>query len=89
MLRVASKFLAMTGLSQTITQEIRAEMARQRLSQHALAERLGWTQGYLNRRLTADVSMSIEDLEAIARGLGIPLLQVVWPGQTTATGSGR
>lgn len=79
--------LAMTGLSRTATEEIRAEMARQRISQHTLAEQLGWTQGYLSRRLTGEVSLSLDDVDAIAAALGISTVQLVWPREN-AKGAG-
>ncbi len=66
----------MTGLSQIVTEEIRAEMARQRVNQRELAERLGWTQGYLSRRLTGDVPLSLDDADRITWNLGISLLEV-------------
>ena len=72
----------MTELSQTATQEIRAEMARHRVSQHALAEQLGWTQGYLQRRLSGAVPLSLDDVVAIAAALDISATQLVWPRQS-------
>lgn len=66
----------MTRLSQTVTEEIRAEMARQRLSQRELADRLEWTQGYLSRRLTGDVPLTLDDADRITRCLGISLIEV-------------
>lgn len=72
----------MTRLSQVVTEEIRAQMARKRVSQHALANRLGWTQAYLSRRLTGDVSLSFDDAEVIAAELDTSVFQLVRPRQT-------
>lgn len=69
----------MTGLSQTVTQEIRAEMTRQRLTQQALAEQLGWSQPYLSRRLSGQVALTFDDADEISVALGVSLLQLVWP----------
>jgi transcriptional regulator with XRE-family HTH domain len=69
----------MTELSQTVTQEIRAEMARQRLSQKALAERLGWGQPTLSRRLNGQIALTFDDADAIAGALGVSLVQLAWP----------
>ena len=66
----------MTGLTQLVTEEIRVEMTRQRLSQRELAERLGWTQGFLSRRLTGVTPMSLDEADRIAWALGISLLEV-------------
>ena len=52
--------------------EIRAELARRRLSARAAAARLGWTQAYLSRRLNGDVPFDVEDIEALADLLGVP-----------------
>ena len=78
----------MTGLSQTVTQEIRAEMARQRLSQRELAGRLGWKQPYLSKRLTGGVALTFDDAEAIAVALGVSMVQLAWPSRI-AEGSER
>jgi transcriptional regulator with XRE-family HTH domain len=56
-----------------IAQEIRAEMARQGLTQEALAEKLGWTQRRLSYRLTADHPVDSAELESIADALGVPV----------------
>lgn len=69
----------MTGSSQTVTREIRAEMARQRLTQRELAERLGSQQSWLSRRLTGGVALTLDDAELIAEALGVSLVQLVWP----------
>lgn len=57
----------MSGTSRALAGEMRAEMARHGVNQTELARRLGATQAWVSRRvsLTADVSMSVDDIVAI------------------------
>lgn len=71
----------MHSLTQSVTREIRAEMAREGLSQQELARQMVWTPAYLSRRLLGEVSWSLDDLEEIANILEIPMLRLVWPVQ--------
>jgi len=57
--------------------EIRAEMARQGISQEALGERIGWDQRRVSRRLTAEVPIDLEELERIAEALGVPVSKFI------------
>lgn len=69
---------ATTGpLARHIAQEVRAEMARQRVSQAALAERLGadWTQRRVSRRVAGEVPIDLDELEQISSALGVPVAQ--------------
>lgn len=75
MYRSALNVSAMT-FNESLSGEIRAEMARQRISQLELALRAGISQAYLSRRLNGFVSFSTDDLELIAKTLGIPLHQL-------------
>lgn len=59
--------------TETLPLDIRVEMTRQRVSQMELADRMGWSQGKLAKRLTGRVSLSVPDLENIASALGIDL----------------
>lgn len=63
------------SLTQLVATEVRAEMARQRISGVQLAERLGRSQAYLARRLMGDVSFDLSDLEAIAAELDVDVWQ--------------
>ena len=58
-------------MPETVAAEIRAELARHRLSARRAAARLGWTQAYLSRRLNGDVPFNVEDIEALAGLLGV------------------
>ena len=62
-----------------VSAEIRAEMARQRLSQKELARRLGWSRAALSRRLTGGTSWSIDEADKIAELLGVRLRELVGP----------
>jgi transcriptional regulator with XRE-family HTH domain len=64
-----------TSLPQVVATEIRAEMARQRITQMALAARLGRSQPYVCRRLTGEVAFDLAELELVAEALGVPLSQ--------------
>jgi transcriptional regulator with XRE-family HTH domain len=64
-------------LNETACREIRAEMARQSLTQRELAARLRWGVPYLRHRLGGRVKLSLDDVEAIAKVLGVPIEQLV------------
>ena len=61
-----------SSLPHDVAAEVRAHLARQRLSGRQAAMRLGWTQPYMSRRLTGEIPFDVADLEAIANLLGIP-----------------
>lgn len=58
-----------------IAAEVRAEMARQGLTQQALANKLGCNQPYLSRRMTGAVPFDVAELVELAEALGVPLAQ--------------
>jgi transcriptional regulator with XRE-family HTH domain len=58
-------------LNQRVYKEIRAEMARQGVSQAALADALGHNQTYVSYRLTGKTSLTLEEVEDIAHILGV------------------
>lgn len=68
-------------VARRVAAEVRAEMFRQGLSQQALADRLGWPQPRLSRRIadgkTALIPLDVVELEAIAAALGIPSSQLL------------
>lgn len=67
-----------TDLTDEVAGHVRAELARQRISGSGLAKALGWPPGGLQRRLTGKVPFTIDELDAIAKLLGVPLSQF-WP----------
>lgn len=56
-----------------VAAEVRAELARQRISGRQAARRLGWTQQALSRRLTGDIPFNVADLDALAGLLEVPI----------------
>lgn len=65
--------------AERVAQEVRAEMARQRVSQTALAALLDTSQAAVSRRLRGQVPFDIIELEVIAARLGVPVAQFVAP----------
>ena len=62
---------------QLVLNEIRAEMARQRVSQRELAGKIGRAQEWVSRRLTGNVSLTLEELVQITDALGIPAARLL------------
>jgi len=58
-----------------VSAEIRAEMARQRLSQQHLATLLGISRQAVSRRLTEETPWNLPELEIIAAALKVPVSQ--------------
>jgi transcriptional regulator with XRE-family HTH domain len=60
-------------LAEHVRAEIRAEIARQGLTQSEVARRIGTYPQWLNRRLNGDdpYELSVADVEAIAAALGV------------------
>jgi transcriptional regulator with XRE-family HTH domain len=70
-----------TSANQFAAAEVRAELARQRISQRDLAARLDPPQNqmYLQRRLSGRVGFDVDDLAAIAAALAVPVTQFLPP----------
>ncbi len=62
-------------LGQRLAAEIRAEMARQMITQSELARRLGVIDMWLSRRLRGQQPLNVDELERIAEQLGISELE--------------
>jgi len=56
-----------------VAAEVRAELARQRISQTQLAERLNISQAGISRRLSGETPFEINELVAIAEFLCVPV----------------
>jgi transcriptional regulator with XRE-family HTH domain len=65
--------------------EIKAEMARQDVTQTELARRLGWIQTSVSKRLTGKVALRAQDIEQIADALGVSLNDFGWPFRRKAS----
>lgn len=57
----------------TMAEEIRALLARKRISGVRLATAIGKSQSYVSRRLTGETPFDVDDLEGIARVLGVDI----------------
>lgn len=71
-------------LNDSVSAEVRAEMGRQRISQTQLSLAVGWKQAYLSRRITGLVAWSTDDLEQLAKSLGIPVHALISPRAVSA-----
>ena len=56
-----------------VAAEVRAHLARQRLSGRQAAFALGWKQPYIARRLSGEIPFDVNDLAAIASLLSLPV----------------
>lgn len=56
-----------------VAAEARAALARQGMTQTDLAEATGRSRPYWQKRLAGAVSMTLDDLEAVATATGTPL----------------
>jgi ribosome-binding protein aMBF1 (putative translation factor) len=66
-----------------VATEVRAELARQRLSVTEAARRLGWGQTVLYRRVTGEIAFEASELAQVARLLGVPI-EKFFPGDLNA-----
>ena len=60
-------------LNEAIAAEVRAQLARRRLSGVRAARALGWTQNYISRRISGAVPFTVADLDALADLLEVPV----------------
>lgn len=67
------------GLTQRVAAEIRAELARQQMSQRRLAELLGIDPALVSRRVSTGVgrSWTLDELERIAEILGVSVERLI------------
>lgn len=78
------------GASELIAREIRAELGRQQVSNRRLAERLGVSFMWVNRRIsTCDVKITVDEAEEIARALDVPVQQLIAPWLDSAASPNR
>jgi transcriptional regulator with XRE-family HTH domain len=59
--------------------EVRAEMARRRISGRRVARELGWTVNYAHRRFSGETPLDVNDLAAIAAVLDVPISTFIAP----------
>ena len=58
-----------------VAAEVRAELARQKVSQEALCARIGMSQSTLSRRITGEYPFDTTELAKIAEALGVSVAQ--------------
>jgi transcriptional regulator with XRE-family HTH domain len=68
---------AAKSLNLYVAREIRAEMARQDMSQMRLGHLLGISQRVVSSRLRGETELTLGDVDEIIRVLGIPLEQLL------------
>lgn len=76
------------SLNDLVAGEIRAELARRRMSGRRLALALGETQVWTSRRLSGQVTMRLDDIERIAEVLRVPAWQLLAAAKTAQYGDG-
>lgn len=72
------------GLDKAVAEELRAVMARRRITVASIAAKLGWGQMYLSRRLYGQVPLSVGELIRLARILEVPITSLL-PAETIST----
>lgn len=71
--------------TESVAAEIRAEMARKRLTIDALAERLKMPRSSVNRRIQGEQLLTVEDITALAAALDVPTSQFLAPPTAAAS----
>ncbi|MEO3927865.1 helix-turn-helix transcriptional regulator [Micromonosporaceae bacterium B7E4] len=64
---------AASKIQHDVAGAVRAELARRRISQTAIAQHFGWSQQTISRRMTGAVPFDIAELAAVAEYLGVPI----------------
>jgi hypothetical protein len=81
--------MATKTLDSTVSDEVRAAMARRRVSQGDLADHLEVSQAAVSRRLSGEVAWSVPELVAIALFLDVAVETLLSPSSAVApTGGG-
>lgn len=63
--------------SAIVAANIRAEISRRRITQLALAQRLGMSPASMSSRLTGQTPIDVNELDAIASELGLPIAALI------------
>ena len=73
--------------------EVRATLARRRLSGRKVAQQLGWSPNYAHRRFSGETPLDVNDLVALAQLLDEPLSsffpEMIFNGGGAAAGSNK
>lgn len=73
-----------TPVRDHVAAEMRAEVARQQLTQSQLGERMSRPQWWVSRRLTGAVPFTTEELVMFAEALGVPVTRFLPDGEAAA-----
>lgn len=65
------------ALAAAVSAEVRAAMARKRMSAKGLAEAAGLSPSYLSKRLRDEAALTINDLQAVCSVLGVDVLEMM------------
>ena len=68
-----------TQADELVAGEIRAALARARMTQSALADQLGVSRAWVSRRLSGEVPLSVGDVALIAGQLGVAFASLAAP----------
>jgi transcriptional regulator with XRE-family HTH domain len=75
----------MDTLRELVAGELRATLARKRISAAELARRLGWSQSYMARRIDGRNALDMDDLEGIAEILEVTIADLLPRGHRVVT----
>ena len=66
-------------LGSLVAAEIRAAMARRRITGEAVSAALGKSRGYVSRRLIGETCVDLDDLQAFTSAIGVSVESVLEP----------
>jgi transcriptional regulator with XRE-family HTH domain len=66
--------------AETVAANVRAEMARRRVTQADLAELLNVSQQAISRRVSGRTAFGLDDLAKLADHFGVPLVALIGTG---------
>ncbi len=78
-----------TRIHERATEEIRVMLARRRMSAADLARRIGTKPQVLSRRMTGDVAFDLDELQMIARELGVSVTELLGESGQDSQASGQ
>ena len=67
-----SEFPETSAATKIVAETVAGEMRRRGMSQNRLAKLIGKSQSYVSTRTRGEQSWTIDDLDAIAKALGLP-----------------
>lgn len=69
--------MANNPTAQRVACTVRARMAERRVTQAAVAQRLGMSQAAVSRRLSGSVAFDVNELDAVADLVGVPVTDLL------------